>query len=109
MVHYANRKMIYERYFDIASFRVFWVIEISQERDWLGSLQGFIGTIDQVVKEFYANITDDIFDPKSDLFGKVYLWGHCFSFSVIEIATALGLPVMTQFVGIWLVAIMCTL
>lgn len=59
----------------------------------MGSLQGFIGTVDHVVKQFYANITDEIFYPKSDLYKKVYLQGHCFSFSVKEIATALGLPV----------------
>ena len=93
MVHYANRKMVYERNFDIASYRVFGVVGLLQERDWLGSLQGFIGTVDQLVKEFYANITDDIFDPKSDLFGKVYLRGHCFDFSPKEIASAMGLPV----------------
>lgn len=52
MVHYANRKMIVQRNFDIASVRVFGVIGILQERDWWGSLQGFIGTVEQVIKNF---------------------------------------------------------
>ena len=77
--------MIIECNFDIASLRVLGVVGYLQERDWLGSLQGFIGTVEWMVKEFYANLIDDMLDSKSVLFGKVRVRGHCFSFFVKQL------------------------
>ncbi|XP_062100389.1 uncharacterized protein LOC133806286 [Humulus lupulus] len=44
------------------------------------------------VKEFYANLTNEIIEPKSSLYNKVFVRGHWFSFSPQDIALALHLP-----------------
>ncbi|XP_062100134.1 uncharacterized protein LOC133806015 [Humulus lupulus] len=44
------------------------------------------------VKEFYANLTNEIMEPKSPLYYKVFVRGHWFSFSPQDIAYALHLP-----------------
>ena len=67
---------------------VFGVIGILQETEWLGTLQGFYGSIERIIKEFYANLTNNLLDPKSLFFGKVYVKGHYLSFFVKDIATA---------------------
>ncbi|XP_062089457.1 uncharacterized protein LOC133795990 [Humulus lupulus] len=91
--YYANRKVICEKNFNLATHRVFGVIGILQEREWLDSLQGYSEYVDRVVKEFYANITDDFLNHNSFMYGKVYVRGHWFSFTVKDIATALNFPI----------------
>ncbi|XP_062103965.1 uncharacterized protein LOC133815097 [Humulus lupulus] len=44
------------------------------------------------VKEFYANLTNEIIEPKSSLYNKVFVRGHWFSFSPQDISLALHLP-----------------
>ncbi|XP_062114828.1 uncharacterized protein LOC133828118 [Humulus lupulus] len=57
-----------------------------------GSLVKFTGFVDRIVKEFYANLTNEIIEPKSPLYCKVFVRGHWFSFSPQDIAHALHLP-----------------
>ncbi|KAM6598506.1 hypothetical protein CsatA_018115 [Cannabis sativa] len=56
------------------------------------TLIGFDGYVDRIVKEFYANITDEFLDEDSFLFGKVFVRGHWYSFTVKDVVEALNLP-----------------
>lgn len=66
-----------------------------QTREWVGSLVRLSGYVDRVVKEFYANLTHDVIDPKSPNFEKVYVRGRWFYFAPKDIAIALQIPVAT--------------
>ncbi|XP_062093534.1 uncharacterized protein LOC133799540 [Humulus lupulus] len=48
--------------------------------------------VDGIVKEFYANLTNEVIEPKSSLYNKVFVRGHWFSFPPQDIAHALHLP-----------------
>ena len=41
----------------------------------MDTLEGFTGYMDRVVKEFYANLTEECLDESSFMFGKVYVRG----------------------------------
>ncbi|XP_062089730.1 uncharacterized protein LOC133796273 [Humulus lupulus] len=60
------------------------------------SLVKFTGFVDRIVKEFYTNLTDEIIEPKSPLYCKVFVRGHWFSFSPQDIAHALHLPLVVE-------------
>ncbi|XP_062114193.1 uncharacterized protein LOC133825243 [Humulus lupulus] len=92
MVLYAQRKFIIERNYVLSDHRPYGVLTMLQDRKWTGSLVKFTGFVDRIVKEFYANLTNEIIEPKSPLYCKVFVRGHCFSFSPQDIAHALHLP-----------------
>ncbi|XP_062113670.1 uncharacterized protein LOC133824713 [Humulus lupulus] len=92
MVLYAQRKFIIERNYVLSDHQPFGVLTMLQDRKWTGSLVKFTGFVDRIVKEFYANLTNEIIEPKSPLYNKVFVRGHWFSFSPQYIAHALHLP-----------------
>ncbi|XP_062080246.1 uncharacterized protein LOC133785002 [Humulus lupulus] len=92
MVLYAQRKFLIERNYVLSDHRPYGVLTMLQDRKWTGSLVKFTSFVDRIVKEFYANLTNEIIDPKSPLYCKVYVRGHWFSFSLQDIAEALHLP-----------------
>ena len=81
-------------FFSFSAHRVFGVIKNIEDRGWLGSLTGLDGFVPRVVQEFYANLNDDLFDSKSFMFGQVYVRGHWYLFSAVEIAKVLNLPLL---------------
>ncbi|XP_062091214.1 uncharacterized protein LOC133797320 [Humulus lupulus] len=92
MVLYAQRKFIIERNYVLSDHRPYGVLTMLQDRKWTGSLVKFTGFVDRIVKEFYADLTNEIIEPKSSLYNKVYVRGHWFYFSPQDIALALHLP-----------------
>ncbi|XP_062089566.1 uncharacterized protein LOC133796100 [Humulus lupulus] len=92
MVLYAQRKLIIERNYVLSDHRPYGVLTMLQDRKWTDSLVKFTGFADRIVKEFYANLTNEIIEPKSSLYNKVFVRGHWFSFSPQDIALALHLP-----------------
>ncbi|XP_062085970.1 uncharacterized protein LOC133792078 [Humulus lupulus] len=88
--HYVHRDVICEKKIMFSAHRVFGVIKNIEDRVWLGSLIGFDGFVPRVVHEFYVNLNDDLFDSKSFMFGQVYVRGHWYLFSVVEIAKVLN-------------------
>ncbi|XP_062089041.1 uncharacterized protein LOC133795604 [Humulus lupulus] len=92
MVLYAQRKFIIETNYVLSDHRPFGVLTMLQDRQWTGSLVKFSGFVDRIVKEFYANLTNEIIEPSSPLYNKVFVRGHWFSFSPQDIALALHLP-----------------
>ncbi|XP_062114165.1 uncharacterized protein LOC133825204 [Humulus lupulus] len=92
MVLYAERKFLIERNYVLSDHRPYGVLTMLQDKKWTGSLVKFTFFVDRIVKEFYANLTNEIIEPKSPLYCKVYVRGHWFSFSPQDIAHALHLP-----------------
>ncbi|XP_062119129.1 uncharacterized protein LOC133832863 [Humulus lupulus] len=92
MVLYAQRKFIIERNYVLSDHRPFGVLTMLQDRQWTGSLVKFTGFVDRIVKEFYANLTNEIFERTSPVYNKVFVRGHWFSFSPQDIALAFHLP-----------------
>ncbi|XP_062080685.1 uncharacterized protein LOC133785472 [Humulus lupulus] len=92
MVLYAQRKFLIERNYVLSDRRPYGVLTMLQDRKWTGSLVKFTGFVDRIVKEFFANLTNEIIEPKSPLYCKVFVRGHWFSFSPQDIAHALHLP-----------------
>ncbi|XP_062114168.1 uncharacterized protein LOC133825207 [Humulus lupulus] len=92
MVLYAQRKFIIERNYVLSDHRPYGVLTMLQDRKWTGSLVKFTGFVDRIVKEFYANLTNENIEPKSPLYCKVFVRGHWFSFSPQDITLALHLP-----------------
>ncbi|XP_062106355.1 uncharacterized protein LOC133817768 [Humulus lupulus] len=92
VVLYAQRKFIIERNYVLSDHRPYGVLTMLQDRQWTGSLVKFTGFVDRIVKEFYANLTNEIIEPKSSLYNKVFVRGHWFSFFPQDIALALHLP-----------------
>ncbi|XP_062104360.1 uncharacterized protein LOC133815547 [Humulus lupulus] len=92
MVLNAQRKFIIERNYVLSDHRPYGLLTMLQDRKWTGSLVKFTGFVDRIVKEFYANLTNEIIEPKSSLYNKVFVRGHWFSFSPQDIALALHLP-----------------
>ncbi|XP_062086269.1 uncharacterized protein LOC133792384 [Humulus lupulus] len=92
MVLYAQRKFIVERNYVLSDHRPYSVLTMLQDKKWTGSLVKFTGFVDRIVKEFYANLTNEIIEHKSPLYCKVFVRGHWFSFSPQDIAHALHLP-----------------
>ncbi|KAM6548649.1 hypothetical protein CsatB_020325 [Cannabis sativa] len=89
---YATRKFESERNYDLHAHRVYGIVKFIQFHQWENTLTGFIGFIANIIKEFYANLTDDFLDENSRLYRRVYVRGHWFSFSEKDIAQALQLP-----------------
>ncbi|KAM6541968.1 hypothetical protein CsatB_006415 [Cannabis sativa] len=89
---YATRKFESERNYDLHAHRVYGIVKFIQFHQWEHTLTGFIGFIANIIKEFYANLTDDFLDENSRLYRRVYVRGHWFSFSEKDIAQALQLP-----------------
>ncbi|XP_062113211.1 uncharacterized protein LOC133824345 [Humulus lupulus] len=96
MVLYAQRKFIIERNYVLSDHRPFGVLTMLQDRQWTGSLVKFSGFVDRIVKEFYANLTNEIIEPSSPLYNKVFVRSHWFSFSPQDIALALHLPLAVE-------------
>ncbi|XP_062085465.1 uncharacterized protein LOC133791559 [Humulus lupulus] len=92
MVLYDQRKFLIKKNYVWSDHRPYGVLTMFQDRKWIGSLVKFTGFVDRIVKEFYANLTNEIIDPKSPLYCKVYVRGHWCSFSPQDIAQALYLP-----------------
>ncbi|XP_062118597.1 uncharacterized protein LOC133832245 [Humulus lupulus] len=97
MVLYAQRKFIIERNYVLSDHRPYGVLTMLQDKKWTGSLVKFTGFVDRIVKEFYANLTNEIIEPKSSVYNKVFVRGHWFSFSPQDIALALHLPLDVEY------------
>ena len=65
--------MIAENNFDIMGHKLFGVVHIFLQRQWMDTLERFTGYVDRVVKEFYDNVTDECLDENSFMFEKVYV------------------------------------
>ena len=59
---YAHRKFLAEKNFVLSDHRSFRVLILLQTREWVGSLVKLLGYVERVVKEFYANLTNDVLD-----------------------------------------------
>ncbi|KAM6547318.1 hypothetical protein CsatB_018994 [Cannabis sativa] len=97
MKFYENRNFIVEKNFNVIAYKLFGVYNMLKERQWMDTLIGFWyysfdGCVDRIVKEFYANITDEFLDEDSFIFGKVFVRGHWYSSTVKDVAEALNLP-----------------
>ncbi|XP_062103198.1 uncharacterized protein LOC133814222 [Humulus lupulus] len=92
MVLYGQRQFIIERNYVLRDHRPYGVLTMLQDRKWTGSLVKFTGFVDRIVNEFYANLTNEIIEPKSSRYHKVFFRGHWFSFCPQDIALALHLP-----------------
>ncbi|KAM6545480.1 hypothetical protein CsatB_026216 [Cannabis sativa] len=92
MKFYENRNFTVEKNFNVIAHKPFGVYNMLKERQWVDTLIGFDGYVDRIVKEFYANITDEFLDEDSFMFGKVFVRGHWYSFTVKDVAEALNLP-----------------
>ncbi|KAM6560012.1 hypothetical protein CsatA_029251 [Cannabis sativa] len=92
MKFYENRNFTVEKNFNVIAHKPFGVYNMLKERRWVDTLIGFDGYADRIVKEFYANITDEFLDEDSFMFGKVFVRGHWYSFTVKDVAEALNLP-----------------
>ncbi|KAM6600626.1 hypothetical protein CsatA_020235 [Cannabis sativa] len=92
MKFYENRNFTVEKNFNVIAHKPFGVYNMLKERQWVDTLIGFDGYVDRIVKEFYANITDEFLDEDSFMFGKVFVRGHWYSFTVKDVAETLNLP-----------------
>ncbi|KAM6567838.1 hypothetical protein CsatA_026966 [Cannabis sativa] len=92
MKFYENRNFTVEKNFNVIAHKPFGVYNMLKERQWVDTLIGFDGYVDRIVKEFYANITDEFLDEDSFMFGKVFVRGHWYSSTVKDVAEALNLP-----------------
>ncbi|KAM6574826.1 hypothetical protein CsatA_023153 [Cannabis sativa] len=92
MKFYENRNFTVEKNFNVIAHKPFGVYNMLKERQWVDTLIGFDGYVDRIVKEFYANITDEFLDEDSFIFGKVFVRGHWYSFTVKDVPEALNLP-----------------
>lgn len=92
---YAHRKFMAEKNFVLSDYMSFGVLILLQTREWVGSLVKLSGYVERVVNEFYANLTNDVLDPKSPHFEKVYVCGRSYSFAPKDIAIALQIPIAT--------------
>ncbi|XP_062103640.1 uncharacterized protein LOC133814731 [Humulus lupulus] len=92
MKHYVHRDVICEKKISFSAHRVFGVIKNIEDKWWLGSLTRFDGFVPRAFQEFYANLNDELFDSKSFMFGHVYVRGHWYLFSAVEIAKVLNVP-----------------
>ncbi|KAM6548535.1 hypothetical protein CsatB_020211 [Cannabis sativa] len=70
MKFYENRNFTVEKNFNVIAHKPFGVYNMLKERQWVDTLIGFDGYVDRIVKEFYANITDEFLDEDSFMFGK---------------------------------------
>ena len=89
---YEGRSIISEKNFDVLAHKHFGVIYLLLQREWMETLDGFTGYVDRIVREFYANITEDCLDENSFMHEKVFVRGSWCSFSPKDIADALHLP-----------------
>ncbi|KAM6569348.1 hypothetical protein CsatB_017333 [Cannabis sativa] len=96
MKFYENRNFTVEKNFNVIAHKPFGVYNMLKERQWVDTLIGFDGYVDRIVKEFYANITDEFLDEDSFMFGKVFVRGHWYSFTVKDVAEALNLPMRIE-------------
>ncbi|KAM6575175.1 hypothetical protein CsatA_023502 [Cannabis sativa] len=92
MKFYENRNFTVEKNFNVIAHKPFGVYNMLKERQWVDTLIGFDGYVDRIVKEFYANISDEFLDEDSFMFCKVFIRGHWYSFTVKDVAEALNLP-----------------
>ncbi|KAM6553588.1 hypothetical protein CsatB_014350 [Cannabis sativa] len=92
MKFYENQNFTVEKNFNVIAHKPFGIDNMLKERQWMDTLIGFDGYVDQTVKEFYANISDECLDKDSFMFGKVFVTGHWYSFTVKDVAEALNLP-----------------
>ncbi|KAM6569415.1 hypothetical protein CsatB_017400 [Cannabis sativa] len=92
MKFYGNTNFTVEKNFNVIAHKTFGVYNMLKKRQWVDTLIGFDGYVDRIVKEFYANITDEFLDEDSFMFGKVFVRGHWYSFTVKDVAEALNLP-----------------
>ncbi|KAM6548123.1 hypothetical protein CsatB_019799 [Cannabis sativa] len=70
MKFYENRNFTVEKIFNVIAHKPFGVYNMLKERQWVDTLIGFDGYVDRIVKEFYANITNEFLDEDSFMFGK---------------------------------------
>ena len=89
---YEGRNFIPEKNFDVVAHRPFGILPPLLQRQWLGSLDGVSGYVDRVVREFYANLTEECMDENSFMFERVYVRGNWCSFSPKDVADALEVP-----------------
>ncbi|KAM6562997.1 hypothetical protein CsatB_022995 [Cannabis sativa] len=76
MKFYENRNFTVEKNFNVIAHKPFGVYNMLKERQWVDTLIGFDGYVDRIVKEFYANITDEFLDEDSFMFA-VSNWFPC--------------------------------
>lgn len=62
------------------------------QRQWIDTLEGFTGYVNRIVKEFYANLTDECVDENFFMFEKAYIRRSWCSFTPKNVADAFALP-----------------
>ncbi|XP_060968793.1 uncharacterized protein LOC133036272 [Cannabis sativa] len=65
---YATQKFESERNYDLQAHMVYGIVKFIQFHQWENTLTGFNGYIANIVKDFYANLSDDFLDENSRLF-----------------------------------------
>lgn len=74
-------KVLSERLLNVIEFADVGVIELLKNQNLLGTVSIVKPFVKNVVFEFYANLVNEINDPKSPTFSKVFIRGHMFDFS----------------------------
>ncbi|PON66048.1 hypothetical protein PanWU01x14_112750 [Parasponia andersonii] len=80
--------------YNLEYFKPLGVLKIIKERKWLKTVTQIEGFIPRIVQEFYCNIHEDMADPTSPFYRKIYLLGHVSDLSYKNIADYLGISMV---------------
>ncbi|PON56565.1 hypothetical protein TorRG33x02_296150 [Trema orientale] len=94
MDKYERRGFIDERNFNLDSFKPLGIVKILKERKWLKTVSNVEGYVPRIVQEFYCNIREEMADPHSPFYHKIFLQGHIYDFNYQVIADYLDIPVV---------------
>ena len=91
---YITRGFIAKRNITIKSFRALRVHKIIEEMGWVSTITNILRFIAKVVHEFYATLNDNVAVLGEKEFGKVYVMGHIYDFSLRPICDYLHIHVL---------------
>ncbi|PON49065.1 hypothetical protein TorRG33x02_318660 [Trema orientale] len=94
MKDYEKRTFWDERNFNLDSLKPLGIVKILKDLQWMKTVTGFEGYVPRIVQEFYCNIHEDMADPLSPFYQKVYVRGHVYEFSFLTIADFLDIPMV---------------
>ncbi|PON83206.1 hypothetical protein TorRG33x02_210400 [Trema orientale] len=94
MDEYERRGFIDERNFNLDSFKPLGIVKILKERKWLKTVSKVEGYVPRIIQEFYCNIREEMADPESLFYHKIFLRGHVYDFNYQVIADYLDIPIV---------------
>ncbi|PON49410.1 hypothetical protein TorRG33x02_317800 [Trema orientale] len=94
MDEYERRGFIDERNFNLDSFKPLGIVKILKERKWLKTVSKVEGYVPRIIQEFYCNIQEEMANPESPFYHKIFLRGHIYDFNYQVIADYLDIPVV---------------